>query len=71
MNLRRRAAELAAAAEVPVAALDLALVNWALPSGERITAGATVGADPVVLARLRRVLGVPEDDGGADANADA
>jgi hypothetical protein len=61
MNLRRRAAELAAAAEVPVAALDLALVNWALPSGERITAGATVEADPAVLARLRRVLGVPAD----------
>ena len=75
MNLRRRAAELAVAADVPVAALDLALVNWALPGGDRITAGATVDEDPGVVARLRRVLGVPEDVGadadGADAGADA
>jgi hypothetical protein len=40
MNLQRRASELAAAAEVPIQALDLALVNWSRPEGERITAGA-------------------------------
>ena len=46
-------------------------MNWALPGGDRIRAGATVDEDPGVVARLRRVLGVPEDAGGADAGADA
>ena len=40
MNLRRRASELAAAAGVPIEALDLALVNWSRPEEDRITAGA-------------------------------
>jgi hypothetical protein len=40
MNLQRRASDLAAAAEVPIEALDLALLNWSRPEDERITAGA-------------------------------
>jgi hypothetical protein len=40
MNLQRRAGELATAAEVPIEALDLALLNWSRPEGERITGGA-------------------------------
>jgi hypothetical protein len=43
--LQRRAAELASGAGVPIEALDLALVNWSRPEGDRITAGATVGID--------------------------
>ena len=72
MNLRRRAADLAAAGEVPVAALDLALVNWGLPAGERVTAGSTVAADPAVVGRLRAVLGVrAPDEAAAGAAGDA
>lgn len=40
--LERRAGELAAAAGVPVEALELGLSNWGRTDGERITAGATV-----------------------------
>jgi hypothetical protein len=40
INLQRRASELATAAGVPIEALDLALLNWSRPDGERITAGA-------------------------------
>jgi hypothetical protein len=40
LNLQRRAGELAAAAEVPIEALDLALVNWSRPPDDRVTAGA-------------------------------
>jgi hypothetical protein len=59
INLHRRAADLAAAAQVPIAALDLALVNWARPEGERIAAGTPEAvADPELLARLAAVLGV-------------
>jgi hypothetical protein len=42
--LQRRAAELATATGVPIEALDLALTNWQR-TDERITAGATVGAE--------------------------
>jgi hypothetical protein len=40
MNLQRRASDLATAAGVPIEALDLALLSWSRPEGERITAGA-------------------------------
>jgi hypothetical protein len=40
MNLQRRASDLATAAGVPIEALDLALLSWSRPDGERITAGA-------------------------------
>jgi hypothetical protein len=39
-NLQRRASDLATAAGVPIEALDLALLSWSRPDGERITAGA-------------------------------
>jgi hypothetical protein len=59
INLRRRSADLARAAGVPIEALDLALVNWARPEGDRITAGARIGAgDPERRAAIAGVLGV-------------
>jgi hypothetical protein len=42
--LERRAAQLAAACEAPLAALDLALYNW--ERGERVTGGLAPGAEP-------------------------
>jgi hypothetical protein len=56
--LQRRASELAAGVGVPVEALDLALLNWSRPEGERITAGATVGADGPARESIGSVLGV-------------
>jgi hypothetical protein len=58
INLGRRASELAAEAGVPIAALDLAFLNWARPEDDRITAGSTAQADPAVRAQVGRVLGV-------------
>jgi hypothetical protein len=66
MNLQRRASDLAGAAGVPIEALDLALLNWSRPDGERITAGArdVDGAErTAALRRLLRVDPPPEDDG--------
>jgi hypothetical protein len=40
--LQRRASELASGVGVAVESLDLALLNWSRPEGERIRAGATV-----------------------------
>jgi hypothetical protein len=40
MNLQRRASDLATTLDVPMEALDLALLNWSRGDGERITAGA-------------------------------
>jgi len=57
MNIRRRSAVLAEAAEVPIEALDLALVNWSRPEEERITAGARVTGDEHA-ARIAALLGV-------------
>jgi hypothetical protein len=55
--LQRRQRELADAVAVPVAAFDLALHNWAAAApGERVTAGASVGADPSERARIADVL---------------
>jgi hypothetical protein len=65
--LSSRAAELAEAAGVPLAALDLALVRWT--RNEPITAGATVdGADRV--GPIADMLGVGVADESADEGAD-
>ena len=50
---------LAAAAGVPVAALDLALLNWSRPEGERIRAGSRAELDRGVRDRVAAALGVP------------
>jgi hypothetical protein len=63
MNLQRRASDLAAAAEVPIEALDLALLNWSLPEDERITAGARDVDDGARREALHRLLRAhPADD---------
>ncbi|HEX2102439.1 MAG TPA: hypothetical protein VHF51_02215 [Solirubrobacteraceae bacterium] len=56
MNLQRRASDLAAAAELPIEALDLALLNWSRPEEERITAGARDVDDGARREALRRLL---------------
>jgi alpha-glutamyl/putrescinyl thymine pyrophosphorylase-like protein len=56
MNLQRRASDLATATGVPIEALDLALVNWARPPGDRITAGAAAVDDAERREALRAVL---------------
>jgi hypothetical protein len=58
INLQRRASELATEAGVPIAALDLAFVNWTRPDDERITAGSSAQADLAVRERVAVVLGV-------------
>jgi hypothetical protein len=54
LTLERRAGELAAAAGVPVEALDLALENWA--RAERITQGFSDEADQLALAGVLSAL---------------
>jgi hypothetical protein len=61
MNLQRRASDLAAAAEVPIEALDLALLNWSRPDDERITAGARDVADGPRREALRGLLHAEPD----------
>ena len=60
--VQRRAGELAAAAALPIAALDLALLNWARrtddPVAARIACGATVAPDPDVVALVAGALGL-------------
>jgi Alpha-glutamyl/putrescinyl thymine pyrophosphorylase clade 3 len=56
MNLQRRASDLASTLGVPMEALDLALLNWSRPPGERITAGAQDVAFEDRAAALRRQL---------------
>jgi hypothetical protein len=58
MLLDRRAAALAAAAQIPLAALDLAFYNW--ERGERATAGLGLGSepDPARVAAARDALGL-------------
>ena len=58
INLGRRASELAAAAGVPIAALDLAFVNWNRPEDDRIGAGSRAAADPAVRERVGAALGI-------------
>jgi hypothetical protein len=55
--LQRRATDLAGATGVPIEALDLALTNWTRPEDDRITAGATVGADPDRREAIGSALG--------------
>ncbi|MCW3047225.1 MAG: hypothetical protein JWO74_1509, partial [Solirubrobacterales bacterium] len=61
INLRRRSAELARDAGLPVEALDLALVNFTRPAGERITMGARVTGTERE-ASLEALLGVHPDE---------
>jgi alpha-glutamyl/putrescinyl thymine pyrophosphorylase-like protein len=72
MNLQRRASDLAATLDVPMEALDLALVNWSRPMGERITAGAgDVEYEDRATALRHQLRAEPEsDDADADAGAD-
>ncbi len=58
--LERRAEQLAAACEVPLAALDLGLFNWARPSDQRATLGlgAAAEADPAAVDTARAALSV-------------
>jgi hypothetical protein len=58
INLGRRASELAVEAQVPIAALDLAFLNWNRPEEDRISAGSRAAADPAVRERVGSVLGV-------------
>ncbi|MGI8594487.1 MAG: hypothetical protein ACR2ML_09030 [Solirubrobacteraceae bacterium] len=55
--LERRAADLAEAAELPLEALDLGLLNWARVDG-RVTLGATASADEPTRVRVRSSLGL-------------
>jgi hypothetical protein len=58
--LERRAAELADACGVPLAALDLGFYNWDRPPGERATVGMGSDAepDPGALESARAALGL-------------
>jgi hypothetical protein len=62
INLHRRSGELAAAAGIPTAALDLGLRNWAAPEGERVTAASRADVDPEVHERLASALRLPDPD---------
>ena len=55
LTLERRALELAAAAQAPIEALDLALENWA--RSERVTQGFRGAADEDAELRARAALG--------------
>ena len=48
---------------MPIEALDLALLNWSRPDGERITAGAGDVDDAERAARIRRLLRVDTPPG--------
>src|SRR4029078_5073870 len=68
MHLQRRASDLANAAGVPMEALDLGLLNWSRPEGERITAGVRDVDD----ARRRGAPpGLPRRGGRAGAAAES
>ncbi len=58
---------LTSAAEVPVAALDLGLLNWARPDGERIRAGSRAEPDPAVRDRVTAALGLQDEDEDPEA----
>jgi hypothetical protein len=64
LNLQRRASDLAATLEVPMEALDLALLNWSRGEGERITAGArdVSWEDRAAVLRRRLRAEPPGDD---------
>jgi hypothetical protein len=56
--LERRARDLAAAAELPIEALDLALYNWGAPAAKRATMGSSAVADDEQRDAIADVLGV-------------
>lgn len=56
--LEQRAAGLAEAADLPVAALDLALFNFGQAEPARARMGSRATADPQLLARIESTLGV-------------
>ena len=56
--LERRASDLAAAAEVPLAALDLALFNFGQSEDARATMGSAGQGDEALRARVEGALGV-------------
>ena len=73
--LARRAADLAAAAEMPIAAFDLGLQNWARAGQGRLAGGSAQGEEPRAdlvrpIASALRVA-VPEVEGDAAGQADA
>ena len=56
--MERRAADLAAAADLPLDALDLALFNFGQPETARATMGSAASPDPALLERVERALGL-------------
>jgi hypothetical protein len=57
--LQRRQRELVQGIDVPIEALDLGLYNWNQPpDAARVTAGATVEADPAERDRIASALGL-------------
>jgi alpha-glutamyl/putrescinyl thymine pyrophosphorylase-like protein len=67
INLQRRASDLATAVGVPMEALDLALLNWSRPAGERITGGAPELAFEERALALRHALRAePHEDEDED-----
>ena len=58
MLMERRAADLAEAAGVPLAALDLALFNFGQPEQRRATMGSSADQDRDLQASVERTLGV-------------
>jgi hypothetical protein len=63
INLQRRASDLATTLGVPMEALDLALLNWSRPMGERITGGAPdVAYDESAAALRHQLRAEPADD---------
>jgi hypothetical protein len=66
MNLRRRSSELGRGSGVQIEALDLALVNFGRAQDDRVTAGATVAADPARVDAIGALLGVPSGEAPAE-----
>jgi len=66
MNLRRRSSELGRGSGVHIEALDLALVNFGRAEDDRVTAGATVSADPARVDAIGALLAVPSGEAPAE-----
>jgi hypothetical protein len=56
--MERRAADLAAEADIPLDAFDLALFNFGQPETARATMGSTAVPDPELQARVEHALGL-------------
>jgi hypothetical protein len=75
--LARRAADLAAAAEMPIAAFDLGLQNWARAGQGRLTGGSAQGEEPradlvrPIASALRVAVPEAEHAAGADTEPEA